>query len=138
MFDEADGSEYIFHHSIIILFVVLIQPQVINHHEYPFHPFSSDQIQERSDVCEYRQYLILYNTISLLIHCVELSTLLTFIFGLVTRLTLFTTILNTNLLIINKLIFHTITAYRITCSSIKFVSTHTGSTVVGESATNTL
>ena len=86
--DESNGPENIFEDPIILLLMILIQPQTINHHEDPLEPSPSDSIYQWQGFKSFARK----DTFSIFIHHIKISTLSTISLGFTTSFTLLITV----------------------------------------------
>ena len=134
LFNEGNGFEDIPDDAIIFLLVVLIQPQVINHHEDPLVSPLPEDGQKRSDVFEDGQALIFNNTFPIGIFGVELSTLHTVVFGLVARFAGFIAVQFANAFI-NELVLDAVTISLLSAfTHFQLIALHTVGAIVGKVA----
>ena len=124
--NQADGLKNYLDDPIVFLVMILVEPEVVYHHEYPFRPPPPDHVEEGSDGYENVEGSDGL-TLPILVHLVEIGTLHTIVFSLITGLALPSTVFLANVFL-DVLVLDAVAGFVIleTLPSIECIALHAG------------
>ena len=122
--DIADGLKDYFDDPIILFLMILVEPEVVYHHEDPLGPPPPDHVEEGPDADEDVQGSNTF-TLPLLVHLVERSTLHAIVSGLIASFTLPRAVLLADV-VFGQLIPDTVAGLVFALSNVELIAVYAG------------